>query len=161
MCVCVPVSESVSRAVCVCVFCLYVCLSADGWAGIIVGLGISVLACTSLFVLVLRHMFATTQKQMQLGYTPSPIQTKSVRIHVFVRVAVKVCDRVYALYSASVRVQQFYLCLFQTHTCANTHVCIYLPGAADASADRAVNSKQSGAHWRAGCPARRKTPIKC
>ena len=50
MCVCVPVSESVSRAVCVCVFCLYVCLSADGWAGVIVGLGISVLACSSLFV---------------------------------------------------------------------------------------------------------------
>jgi len=123
-------------------------------------------------ILLLRHTFATTRKQMQLGYTPSPIQTKSVRVHIFVRVGVKVCDRVYALYSASVRVQQFYLCLFQTHTCANTHVLIYLPGAADASGDRAANSKQSGAHGHAGCrlfcarsklhePARRKTPIKC
>ena len=53
---CVPVSESVSRAVCVCDFCqclslnVSLCLSADGWAGIVVGLGISVLTCTCLLV---------------------------------------------------------------------------------------------------------------
>ena len=42
-----------------------------------------------------------------------------------VRVGVNVCERVYALYSAYVRVQQCYQCLFQTHTHAQILTCAY------------------------------------